>query len=253
MAKYTPPKVSGEFKKGERGEAQVKIPNKNTVMVRFTETKNVYKFRRTKGIAKLRPGRWYIQLNGDEDEIFAFHPWAGQFKVRVESFAAKEGEPPTPKVNERRNKDGGEYTTVDFTAILEIVEPEQFAGISVPYFLRYNFREAKDKEGRSVVGLPDRGSRTKQLSDFLDYTGAWNRGPMKWMDNVLPAFEKRILREAKEFNIIIKGGWIDTLFVTEEPDVEDADWEEDTTEDESLVESAPPADDEDEISWELDE
>jgi len=251
MAKYTPPKVSGEFKKGEHGEAQVKIPNKQTVIVRFSETKKVYKFRRTKGIAKLRPGRWYLQLNSEEDEIFAFHPWSGQYKVRVESFAAKEGEPPAPKVNERKNQDGGAYTTVDFTVILEITEPEKFAGISIPHFLRYNFREATNPDGNSVVGLPDRGSRTKQLSDFLDITQAWKRGEMKWKDNVLPAFEKRILREAVEFNIIVKDGWIDTIFVTEEPDVEDADWDgEDTTEEESIVESAPP-DEEDEIDWEM--
>jgi hypothetical protein len=247
--KYRPHRVSGDFKKGENGEAQVRLSkDKKKIQVRFEETKNKYTFRRTKSIKQLLPGRtWFIQLNGDEDEVFNFHPWSGQFRGKVQGFASKEGESPAPSVNER-SYEGQKYQTVDFTAIVEITEPKKVAGITIPHFLRYNFREYMNEDGKSEVGLAAKGSRTKQLADFLDITGAWVQGPMKWKDNVLPAVERRILRQAREFNFIIKDGWIDTLFSADEPEVEDADWDE---EDEPVEESAP--DDDDEIDWEMDE
>jgi hypothetical protein len=253
---YTPPRTSTEFEQGERGEALVKFAKKNGkvfVRVKFVESGNKFNFRRTKRIKGLRPGRWNLQLSSDETEIWNFSPWSGQFKVKVSSFAAKEGEQPSPKVNKRTNSQGQKYQTVDFTVILEIIEPEKFVGATIPYFLRYNFREAEDEEGRSVVGLPDSGSRTKQLFEFLKITGAWNRGPMKWKDNVLPAFEKRILREAAEFNVLMKDGWIDTLYSTEEPEEEDLDWDDESEEEETPAPEPKNDDEEDEIGWELDE
>ncbi len=248
---YKPPRVSGEFKKGENGEAQVK-GNRKTVKLRFVETKRVFSCRRTKETAKLKPGRYYVQLNGEEDDVYNFHPWSGQYKVRVSGFASKEGESPAPKTNERVNKKGSSYVTVDFTALIEIVDPKKYKGINIPYFMRYNFRESQDEEGKSVVALPDSGSQTKKLSDFLDVTHAWERGLMKWQDNVLPAFEKRILREDREFMIIIKDGWIDTLYEVDEVVDESNDWEDnESPSNEELEKSAPDRDNnEPEIEWE---
>ena len=258
MAKYNPPRTSTEFDQGERGEALVKMKKKNGkvfILVRFVESENTFRFRRTKRVAQLRPGRWNLQLSGDETEIWNFSPWSGQYKVRVSEFAAKEGEQPAPKVKKRTNDKGGKYETVDFTVLFEVIEPEKLSGVTIPYFLRYNFREAQDEEGQSVVGLPDSGSRTKQLFHFLEITGAWNRGLMKYRDNVLPAFEKRILREDAEFNVIMKDGWVDTLYTTDEPDVEDDnDWDdsEDGTEESAPKPEVVDNDDEDEIDWESD-
>jgi len=247
MAKYKPHRVSGDFKKGENGEAQVRIsPDKKKIQIRFEETKNKYTFRRTKKIAKLVPGRtWFIQLNSDEDEVFNFHPWSGQFKGKVQGFASKEGESPAPSVNER-SFEGQRYQTVDFTVIIELTDPKKLSGVTIPYFLRYNFREYENEDGKSEVGLAAKGSRTKQLADFLDITNAWAQGPMKWQDNVLPAFERRILRQGVEFNLIIKDGWIDTLYKADEPVEEDLDWDEDSAEEPVPDEVL----DDDEIPWE---
>jgi hypothetical protein len=216
--------------------------------MKFVESGNIYRFRRDKDTAKLRPGRWYVALNGDESEVWSFSPWSGQFTAKVQGFAAKEGESPAPKVIE-----GKDWTTVSFTALIEIIEPKKFAGVVIPYFLKYNFRETVE-QGRAAVGLASKGSRTQQLAEFLDITGAWNRGPMKWKDNVLPAFEKRILHEDVEFNIIVKDGFIDTLFQMNEPEVEDdMDWD-DSDDDPEEVEENSISDasdnDEDEIDWE---
>jgi hypothetical protein len=246
MGRYRPKRVDSTFEKGERGEAQVK-GNKKTIKLRFVESGNVRTFSRTRQTAKLRPGRWYVALNSDETEIWAFNPWSGQFTATVNRFAAKEGEKPVPKVTE-----GKDWTTVNFTVILEIVEPKKLSGVEIPHFLKYNFRETSEN-GKPAVGLASKGSRTQQLAEFLDITGAWNQGPMKWMDNVLPAFEKRILHEAVEFNMIVKNGRIDTLFQMNEPEVEDdMDWDDEPEEEEPVKESAP-AEESDELDWEEDE
>ncbi|MHA2094598.1 MAG: hypothetical protein ACW98F_08215 [Candidatus Hodarchaeales archaeon] len=247
MAKpYRPPKVSGEFKRGESGLANVRVNRKKRlIQLIFKETENVFRFKRTKSLAKLTPGKWYIQLNSDETEIWGFRPFTGNFKGKVIEFAAKDGESPAPKVKEYTNKDGHNYTITSFTVLLEILDPEKYVGIVIPYVLRYNFREAEYK-GKPCVGLPDRGRHSKALEEFLDITGAWESGPMKWMDNVLPSFEKRILRAEKEFMFIMKDGWIDTLYEIDETTPDDDSWDEVDEPADALVEESI---DDEELPW----
>lgn len=242
------PTVEPKYKDGERGEAQV-VGDKKTIKLRFEKTKNVRSFRRTKSTAKLYPGRWYVQLSNDESEIFSFHPWSGSFKGTVLEFASKDGEQPTPQIKkvDFNTKDGKhiKYEYLRFTVLIEITEPKKYAGITLPYLLAYNFLEAKDDQGRSIVGLMSKGNRTKDLAEFLRITGA-DQKPMKWSDNILPGLQRRILHVAKEFNFIIKDGWIDTLYEENEPEVEDLDWDE--NEEESAPE--PETDGEIELDWE---
>ena len=257
------PKVEPKYKDGERGEAQVK-GNKKTIKMRFEKSKNTFSFRRTRATKNLRPGRWYIQLSGDESEIFSFHPWSGSFKGRVKEFAAKDGEVPVPKTkNVDFTKDDGthiKYQYQYFMVILEVIEPTKLAGVTIALRLNYNFLEAKDEQGRSIVGLMSTGARTKDLGDFLKIAGADTK-PMKWKDNILPVLEKRILNADREFHFIVKEGWIDTLYTMDEPVTEDeADWDDsdDEVEEESAPEpkkedAVPDNDDEDEIDWELSE
>lgn len=246
MAKYRPPKVTGTWERGESGKAKIrlkKVNNKGVVLVKFEESGNVHKFRRTRDLAKLKPGTWYIQLSGDESEIYAYRPYSGNFKGKVDSFVAREGEEPRPKVKEYKNKDGHEYSITSFTVLLEIVEPEDVSGLKIPLILRYNFREAEDK-GKSVVGLPDRGRHSKFLEEFCDLTGVWKSGPMEYSDNVLPELEKRILKADQPFMFIMKDGWVDTLYEADEP-LDESDWEEeeDTSEPEESPEEA------DDLDW----
>lgn len=242
MAKYRPPKVSGNFEYGEKGKAKVRIQGK-AVLVRFEESGNVHKFKRTRDLAKLKPGVWYIQLNGDETEIYAFRPFTGVCLTKVSSFVAKEGEEPRPKIKEYKTKEGREYTITSFTVLLEVLEPEQYRGLNIPFMLRYNFREAEDN-GKSVVGLPDKGRHSKLLEEFCDLTGVWKFGPMEYKDNVLPDVEKRILKADQAFNIVLKDGWVDTIYEADEP-TDESEWEENAE-----VEPVPDPDDEEEdLSW----
>ena len=225
------PKVEPKYDKGERGEAQVR-GDKKTVKFRFEETKNVHTFKRTRDTSKLRPGRWFIQLSGDESEVFGFHPWSGNFKGKVAEFSHKEDEAPVARLKDVdfNNKEGKhiKYSYYYFIVLLEILEPKKYAGILVPHRLNYNFLEAKNDNDESIVGLMSKGARTKDLAEFLRITGADKGAEMEWEDNILPALEKRILHSDKSFNFIIKQGWIDTLYEADEPESSDDElsWDE---------------------------
>jgi hypothetical protein len=237
------PSVEPKYASGKKGKALVKGDRK-TVKLKFDGESKIYSFKRTKKTAKLKPGTWYVKLTGDNDDVYSFHPWAGHYTGKVMEFVSSDGIP-APKIYDRRNKDGQPYTVTEFTVLIGILEPKKYAGVVVPFQLRYNFLEAHDEEGTSIVGLMSKGSRTAQLREFLSITGA-DRKPMKWRDNVLPLLEKRILRAEVEFNFIIKNGWIDSIYLAEEPE-EVEDW------DDEPEESTPePADDADEIEldWE---
>ena len=249
MAKYKPKRVEPTYEQGERGFAQVRIKNKK-IYIKFRETGNVHKFPRTKSFRKLTPGKWNIRLNGDETEIYSFAPISGNFRGKVSSFVGgDDGPQPKTKYVDFVRKDGKhiKYDYDYFTVLVEITEPEKLAGVEVPLVMRYNFLEAKEDE-ESVVGLMSKGSRTKELEEFLDLVGAWNRGPMEWSDNILPDLEKRILRADQPFMFLMKEGWIDTLYAADEPE-ESEDWEEESDEVKE-PEPVPDDDKEEEIDWE---
>jgi hypothetical protein len=249
MAKYRPKRVEPQYDQGERGHAQVRYKGKY-ILVRFDETENVHKFRKLKKYKKMTPGKWNVRLNGDETEIYSFVPVSGNFKGKVSSFVGgDDGPQPKTKYVDFHKKDGThvKYDYDYFTVLIEILEPEKQAGVEVPYILRYNLLEDED----GMVGLMSKGSRTKELAEFLDLAGAWNRGEMEWSDNVLPEFEKRILRADQPFHFLMKDGWIDTLYEADEPEEAD-DWEdpEEVAEDTPEPKKEVATDEEEEIDWE---
>jgi hypothetical protein len=215
------PRVEPKYDQGEKGEAQVR-GDKKTIKLRFEESKKVYKFKRTRNTAKLRPGKWFVQLDGDNSEIFSFHPWSGNLKGKVSEFSSRENEEPVPKLKnvDYYNNEGKhiKYSYYYFVVIFEILEPKKYAGISVPFRLNYNFLEAKNDQNESIVGLMSKGNRTKDLAEFLRISGADNGVEIEWSDNILPELEKRILDADQSFMFIIKNGWIDTLYEVDEPE-----------------------------------
>ncbi len=83
--------------------------------------------------------------------------------------------------------------------------------------LRYHFGEAEE-DGKSVVAYNHpRSKYTPMLIEFCDCTGIWEKGIMPYKDNVLPLLEKRVLNMDKEFQFVIKGGWIDSFIPLDQP------------------------------------
>ena len=71
--------------------------------------------------------------------------------------------------------------------------------------------------------------------DFCEAVGLWDKGPMPYKPNILPAMQKRILNNDRKFQVVVKDGWVVTIFSMEheeedeqvtddtfKPDVEDA-------------------------------
>jgi len=144
------------------------------------------------------------------------------YSVQVKEFTHAEGESPTPKTREVQGKAGQKGWKYEyFTVILQIVEGEE-AGMEIPYTLRFSQNDTsfympfpttiKGKEVE-VLGHPISKSKyMSQLEEFEDVTGLWKKGPIAYQDNPLPIIEKRILGENQKFKIVMKNGWIDTIY-----------------------------------------
>lgn len=160
-------------------------------------------------------GDFYVTLSEDKQKMFSLKPIEGLFVCQVSRFSAKPGEPPVPKTFQ-----GDKWSYQYFVVMLQIIEGN-LKGIEIPYSLRYYFA---DVDGE--VGLSHPGSKYHPLlAEFLEITGVWEKGPIKYQDNILPVLEKRILAQRRKFNVLVKDGWVDKIFVLKvekpEPDIID--------------------------------
>lgn len=232
---YQPRTIQGDYERGEMGVAKVQqviVDGKKKVGVIFRPAEEGMKGKRfvlshSDCPENLRPGKWVVRLNGDNDEMLSFCPVDGQFEAKVERFVSSKNEEPTPKHQERTNPESGKaYSYLSFTVITKIVAPAKVKGVEIPLFLRYNFRE-DDLEGESLVGMPEkgRGRHVDMLINFCNVTGVWERGALVWSSNILPKLEQRILRAEKTFGVIMENGWATTLFdLAQSNGEEDVDW-----------------------------
>jgi hypothetical protein len=214
MARYRPPKIKGDFD-GDVGFAKVEI-SKSGKSVRVTflgDDKKEYIVKKDKCPSTVQAGTWAVRMSGDGQKLMNIRPISGVYKGKVVKFAKQGDEAPAPRTNE---KWGYQY----FTILIEITDPEKVRGMEVPAIFRYYFGEMVDDGGNHVVGYTKLGSKyAPLLSDFMDASGAWDKGPMKYKDNVLPWIEKRILEADKEFQFVMKDSWLDS-FILEDVDYE---------------------------------
>ena len=245
---YKPKTISSGFS-GITGAAKVKFtPDKKQLKIRLDETGKVYTIKYSKDTVPFKnipEGSWMVTIAQDGSKLIGMRPIMGMFQGHVIKFPAQEGQPPTPRTS------NGEFPFQYFTVLIELTSPKNVAGMIVPFSPRYNFSEV-DEDGKAVVGISHPKSKyTPMLMDFLDATGAWERGPIPFKDNILPILEKRILKADSTFSIVMKEGWVTTIMgeSAEETEVDDEEkgselpWgdedeskdddEETTTEDES--------------------
>lgn len=156
-------------------------------------------------------GKFYVRLNSDEDEILYANPIRGMFKANAIEIVAEEGKAPTPRTRTREGKNQkGEHYKEEFEEFIVVfrINEGKYKGFRIAYFLRYKFDEGDD----GVAMLYGYGKYTDQLDDFLDVVGVYDRGPMKFKTNLCPAIQKRFQKAKKEVNLIMKNGFIDTLY-----------------------------------------
>jgi len=196
---------------------------------------------------------WMVQMSSQGDKLMSFRPVKGAFVCTTKEFAAKKDSEPTPKLKEVdfKKSDGTriKYDYSYFTIILEIVEPEKLAGVTFPLVLHYNLAEFVD-DSSSIVGFSMGGKYTEQLKEYMIVSGILDDKyhPMKFSDNLLPLFQKIALKEARNFQVTIKDGWVvpGSLIEFDSPDIDD------TTFDESEIDPATDENVESDVEFEDD-
>jgi len=185
----------------------------------------------------IKAGKWIVSLSEDETIMFSFKPEKGTFTVKVKEFVVRDSGIPEPRLKEVsfvRDGKKHEYSYEYFMVLLEILEPERYAGLEITAMMRYHFGVGEiSAEGKDLVGYTKPTSKyTSDLQDFLDATKAWELGPIEYSDNILPELQKRILHAANQFSVTLKDGWIvnGSIMSYDEPDQEEVPWEETTTE-----------------------
>lgn len=205
-------------------------------------------------------GEYYIQLDKDKKSITTIRPNNGMYTVRVDKFVAKEGEEPAPRTITPEGKD---YSYQTFGVMLKIISPKEYKDMEILLTLNYNFEGIEDEiKGQKVTVAAynhPRSSRTPLLQDFCEATGVWDKGPIKWQTNILPILQKRVANAEKKFQVVVKDGWIVTIFSM--PDVTETEEElepelygtGETKTEQNEFETDTPDElevDDDELSWE---
>lgn len=188
---------------------------------------------------KVTSGKYFVALNGDKSEIIRIGPanTKAPLTVRCVDFVRpEEGADPEPKEYENKAK---HYSYFAFTALLEIQEG-QFKKCQIPMFLHYKFTD--DGTGTAAFrGNPEKSPRLAQLMEFLDLAGALDDS-MEYADNLLPELLARIKNKKREFQIIVKKGYVETLLPLDEYEEDDSDitdLEEEVLDEEELEDDEP--------------
>lgn len=257
---YRPPRVSNS---GVYGKALVKLGkkgDKKAVLIKFDEGDS-FVLNPSKCPKYVQSGQFVVSLTPEKDGIRGMRPINGQFKGRVSKFLSQEGKPPIPRTKDVTFK-GESYSYQYFTVLIEITSPSKYKGMEVVFMPRYHFGEALETvngEPRRVTAITKlRSKYTAMLDEFLTATGAWDKGPIPYSDNILPTLQKRIQVSNKEFGFVLKDGWIQYIIIPDANELEsNDDWndessDEDDQKDEQLefnFNASDSDDDDEDFGW----
>lgn len=227
---YKPPRVGRGGPKGIATVSLGKMNGKKAVRVDYDDDK-AYTVLASNCPDYVQEGKFFVVMSAQKDEIQRMSPVNGQFTGKVSQFMAQEGKPPVPKTRSYQNKDWKPYQY--FAVFVEVTDPERYKGMEVYIELRYHFGEAQEEINgtmRRVAAITNlRSPNTGTLEEFLDATGVWEHGPIKYSDNILPILQKRILTNDREFGLILKDGWLQYFIIPDENTLEvNDDWGDDS-------------------------
>lgn len=202
---------------GEKGPSHLVVgPNK--FKVTFDESQKVYKGLRTEipdtvialytawqeahkndpaddGLAV------YASLSGDNETLLGVRPLNGIFRAICLGFQAQ-NEGDSPKPIEKEGKYGIYMGCIPMFKIVK----GPWAESLVPAW--YIYRLAETEDGNTAIPSGRNGDR---LTDFLTVTGVMDFGELPFTDNELVEWDKRIKQAKKPLQIILKGGFLDTV------------------------------------------
>jgi hypothetical protein len=211
---YKPKVIQGQYARGNSGIATVRVAgDKSKVKVTFEEDGK--ELITTEFPKELKAGKWYITLDSNNKKVFGYRPVNGLFVGKVNKFVARNDEVPTPQTHI-----GKDWSYQYFTVLLEITKGDN-KGLLIPCMLRYNFTEATEDDKSVVAYCRPKSKYTPMLIEFMDCSGAWNKGVMPYKDNILPYIEKRVMHENREFQFVLKQGWVDSFIPLDTPITEE--------------------------------
>lgn len=161
----------------------------------------------------IQSGEFKVRLGKDGKSLLAMSPWSGMYKVHTVDFAHQKDKPPVPKVKSGKT-DGQEWSYQYFMPLLEITEGS-CKGMIVSYFLKYLFDgEEIEYNGKKGIAAKFAHPKSPSYPDVVEYceTVKVTDAPIPWSDNILPTMLKRILRNDVHFTIVVKKGFVDSLY-----------------------------------------
>lgn len=221
---YKPESIKGSF--GLYGQVKIVAVENGKVRFMFREQdksgslgetlKLLVKVEDCLPVAKI--GTWAAQLSSDKCKLYQVRPINGVFLGKFVEFVAKKDQSPSPTMSSGKP----EFQHL-ICRPLFVLTPDNVANMKVGYRwgLDYSFAEGADgfvKYGKQL----DRSTHMQEMDEFLTLTGVWDKGAMKYSENLLPYFARRALEANKSVLIHVENGYIKALI----PDMNNETFEE---------------------------
>lgn len=156
-------------------------------------------------------GVWAATLSTNKDKLFNLRPIQGVYPAKFVEFSAPKDEQPSPKMS------GGklEWQHLVFSPLF-VLTREDVKGMIVryQYGLDYAFTMFNAEDGTQIAGYAkrlDRSPHMQAVDEFMQLTGIWDRGAMKWQENLLPVMQRRALDADKSVMVYLDDGYIKNL------------------------------------------
>lgn len=207
---------------GPSGKATVQVKKNDEgkitkVRVKFDETEDSFIIpiddcsEEVKGY--VQSGEFKVRLGKDGKSLVAMSPWSGLYEVHVKDFAHQKDKLPVPQVKTGKTGDQS-WSYQYFLPLLEVTEGD-CKGMIISYFLKYLFEsEEIEYEGKKVLVAAFAHPKSPSyapLVEFFEVTGMIDI-PIPWEDNILPRVLKRILRKDNHFKVLVKKGFVDSIY-----------------------------------------
>jgi hypothetical protein len=228
---YKPPVAKGNF--GTNGQVKIVEVADDKVKFMFREQDKDGNFGETLKlkvkVEDCHPvalvGTWACNLSSNKDRLYNVRPIQGVFPAHFKEFRAPKDEQPSPKMSSGKP----EFQHLVFRPLFELTR-DDVKGMLVEYQwgLDYNFTLFPDVADGKIAGYSkslDKSTHTQKLNEFMEACGIWDRGAMKWQENLLPTMQKRALDANKQVLIHVEKGSIKALIPDQSSDFGDREFE----------------------------
>lgn len=223
-------RIASSRPKGDSGLATVALKNKRLVISFLDEDTG-----RTIGLRDLDPdqlpddiqltnAKYFVSLDATNTELRGIRPWSGAVNAKVTGFLHRDDQPPIPKQGQPfgKRRDGTTYPKNELTfGARAVITDGIFANMEIICHFVYAswYEDGNQKSGFSMddegnVGLVGTGGDTEKLAAFLEANGVAEK-VIPFSENVLPSYERAILKEGRTMLVVMNDGWPQTYSALE--------------------------------------